>query len=447
MGDPERPVYQGAVAIDGDGSRVGFFRSGIDAPSSLLVRNVPRAHTRRVMRPDPDYRYGSYATGKIRSYGFKFPDFTPDGRYLVLGTAYRLVPEDRNRYLDVYRYDWTTKEFVLVSAGPDGRPGDSQSVAASISDDGNLVAFSSASTDLVPGDTNRTTDVFLRNVALATTTRVSVANDGAQAERAPVEGYDEHVYGASFNGAISGDGSRVAFASHADNLVPGDTNRAADAFVRDLTAGTTTRVSVTSTGEQLEPLEYSESASSFRDGVDDVELSGDGRIVVFQSHADGLVEDDHNANVDIFMHEIATGVTERVSEPTGGGDAYGEEARSCGTNGQCFGFIRSHTISISYDGDRVFFMSGGPHLTDVDRDGTSRAQDAFVHDRSTKVTQLVNRRRDGTWAGGVHEYGGMISADGRSVTYTSGARGIVRHDPHQGSDVFLQGLDDAAFGE
>lgn len=86
-------------------------------------------------------------------------------------------------------------------------------------------------------------------------------------------------------------------------------------------------------------------------------------------------------------------------------------------------------------------------MTDVDSDEGHRDQDAFVHDRSTKVTQLVNRRRDGGWAAGYHEYGGMISADGRWVAYTSGPRGIVRHDPHRGEDVFLQALDDAAFGE
>lgn len=447
MKDLERQVYQGAWAIDGDGSRVAFFRSGIDAASKLLVRNVTAGHTRTVARPHRGFDVMRVESGEVPSPGYKRPDFTPDGRYLVFATPYRLVPEDRNHYADVYRYDWAAKAFDLVSVTPDGRPGDSESVSASVSDDGNLVVFTSGSTDLVPDDTNRTADVFVRDMSGGTTTRVSVSSEGAQTNRSDAEGWHGDYYGASFNPAVSADGTRIAFVSHADNLVPEDTNRAADAFVRDLVAGTTTRVSVTSTGEQLEPLEYSESASSFRDGVDDVELSGDGNVVLFQSHADGLVEDDRNANVDVFTHEIATGVTERVSEPTGGGDAYGEEARSCGTNGQCFGFYASTTISISHDGDRVFFMSGAPHMTGVDDDRGGRARDAFVHDRSTKVTQLVNRRRDGTWAAGVHEYEGMISADGRCVAYTSKARGIVRRDPHRGSDVFLQCLDDAAFGE
>ena len=110
--------------------------------------------------------------------------------------------------------------------------------AAAISADGRYVTFDSSAANLVAGDTNGTHDVFVRDRAAGTTQRVSVAAGGGQAD-------DE-----SFAPSISADGRSVAFASFADNLVPGDTNGTTDVFVRDRTAGTTTRVSVRSDGGQ-----------------------------------------------------------------------------------------------------------------------------------------------------------------------------------------------------
>jgi hypothetical protein len=109
--------------------------------------------------------------------------------------------------------------------------------------------------------------------------------------------------------------------------------------VHDNGTGLTIRVSVSSNGDQLEPFVYSESATTYLDGVDHVDISGNGRVVVFESHANGLVDEDYNNNVDIFAHEIESGLTQRVSVATGGGDADRPEDRECGTNGQCFTFI------------------------------------------------------------------------------------------------------------
>ncbi|HEU4480417.1 MAG TPA: hypothetical protein VFS18_00905 [Actinomycetota bacterium] len=434
-----RYMYHTTNVVNGDGRLVAFYRSRKDDPAKLLIRNVAREHNRLIARPHEGYRWNDYSYGKVRAWGYKPPDFTPDGRYLVFATEYRLLGRDRNRYADVYRYDRKTKGYELVSVGLDLRPADSESVAPTISDDGRYVAFTSGATDIVPNDTNHASDVFVRDLELGITERASVSSDGSQAggptHRSP-----------SFGGSISGDGTRVAFISYGNDLVPDDTNRAPDAFVRDRNDGTTWRVSVTSSGEQLEPFEYCESASCYRDGVDQVDLSGNGEVVAFVSHANGLVEDDHNDNVDIFTHDIPTGVTDRVSEGTGGVEAYGEDARSCGNDGQCFGFIMSSDPSISYDGDRVFFLSGAPHMTDVDDDRDDDT-DAFVHDRSSRITQLVNRRPDGSYAPGHNMYPGQISSNGAWVVYSTDARRIAPGDREAGSDIFLQGLDDAAFGD
>jgi len=107
-----------------------------------------------------------------------------------------------------------------------------------ISDDGRFVVFQSTAPDLVPGDTNAATDVFVRDRVLGTTVRASVSSSGAQGS------------GNSEGPCVSGDGRYVAFHSVAADLAPGDTNGVQDAFVRDLAAGTTERVSIDSAGAQ-----------------------------------------------------------------------------------------------------------------------------------------------------------------------------------------------------
>ena len=112
--------------------------------------------------------------------------------------------------------------------------------APSISGDGRYVAFHSADSNLVPGDTNRTFDIFVHDRKTGRTTRVSVSSAGRQAN-------GENVGAPSF----SADGRYVAFNSLATNLVPGDTkdNDILDVFVRDLRAGTTTIASVGAAGQ------------------------------------------------------------------------------------------------------------------------------------------------------------------------------------------------------
>jgi hypothetical protein len=114
------------------------------------------------------------------------------------------------------------------------------SSAPSVSADGRYVAFASDATNLITGDTNGNRDVFVRDRATGATQRVSVSSNGAQGD-----------FASSFP-SISADGRYVAFESLAFNLVAGDTNSAADIFVRDREAGATGRVSVSSAGAQGE---------------------------------------------------------------------------------------------------------------------------------------------------------------------------------------------------
>src|SRR5204863_9518451 len=134
---------------------------------------------------------------------------------------------------------------------------------------GRYVAFESYASNLVPGDTNGFEDIFGRDLVLGTTERVDVTDTGGQSNSA------------SFEASISDDGRYVAFSSFASNLVPSDGNGSCDVFVRDRLLGTTTRVSVASSGAEGLP-------GSDGSGSQDDYISGDGSAVAFLSEAPNL---------------------------------------------------------------------------------------------------------------------------------------------------------------
>jgi len=182
---------------------------------------------------------------------------------------------------------WHVVERVSVAS--DGSQANGGSYDAAVNGDGRVVAFSSGADNLVSGDGNGRQDVFVHDRATGRTRRVSVASDGSQAN------------GGSHDAAVSGDGRVVAFFSGADNLVTGDSNDTADMFVHDRATGRTRRVSVASDGSQANGYSYGAA------------VSGDGRVVAFWSEADNLVTGDSNDTADMFVHDRATGRTERVS--------------------------------------------------------------------------------------------------------------------------------------
>ena len=159
------------------------------------------------------------------------------------------------------------------------------------------MAFASPASNLVSGDTNPSEDVFVRDTLANTTTRISVDSAGNQ------------TFGNSYSPSISANGRFVAFTSTASNLVPGDTNKTNDIFVRDLLTNTTTRVSVDSVGNQA------------NDASDRGSITPEGRFVVFYSFASNLVPGDTNNNIDIFVHDTLANTTTRVSVDSAGNQA------------------------------------------------------------------------------------------------------------------------------
>jgi hypothetical protein len=275
-----------------------------------------------------------------------------------------------------------------VSVDSAGGEADLDSWTAAISADGRFVAFSSDADNLVANDTNQKPDVFVRDRVTGATVRVSVDSNGNEADRA------------SNSVAISADGGCVAFTSHATNLVPGDANNANDVFVRDLVAGTTERVSVDSNGNEGDA-----------DSPGDVALSADGRFVAFQSNADNLVAIDGNHASDVFVHDRATGLTERVSVDSAGGEADSN----------------SVTASISGDGSLVAFGSDASNLVASD---TNQLHDVFLHDRASGVTERVSVDPAGQQLK-YESRAPVLSSDGRIVAWYGGGGANV-------NDVFAR---------
>ncbi len=208
-----------------------------------------------------------------------------DGRFVAFQNSMpNLVSHENTTWgSEILVHDRVTGTTERVSMSSAGEEADNYSFDPAISADGRFVAFQSWATNLVPGDTNDATDIYVHDRATGTTERVSVSSSGGQGDDA------------SFATTISADGRFVAFVSSATNLIPGDSNGKWDVFVRDRVNGTTERVSVASDGTE----------GNDDSGVTEVapSISADGRFVAFRSVATNLVSNDVNGVADVFVHD------------------------------------------------------------------------------------------------------------------------------------------------
>lgn len=381
------------------------------------------------------------------------PVLSSNGRYVAFASvASNLAPADFNGLQDIYVRDMDTGTTMRMSVSSAGVGGNSWSMSPAISGDGRLVAFTSNSSNLVSGDVNATEDIFVRDMTTNQTIRVSVSNDGVQGN------------GGSADPAMSADGRYVTFSSYSSNLVVGDTNGVSDVFVRDVTTDKTVRVSLSSHGEQGDLRSFSPAISangryvvfaSFAsnlvpgdlNGVDDIfmrdmttgetthisvssagvggdggsssaAISSDGRYVAFSSIASNLVSGDTNGKNDIFVRDTVTGHTSRVSVSSTGTQGNGE----------------SHWPTISADGRYVGFTSGSSNLIPGDTNGND---DVFVHDMATGRTTRVSESVTGAEG---HGAAGLpsLSADGRFVAFNSTAPNLVSGDTNGQQDIFVR---------
>lgn len=361
-----------------------------------------------------------------------------------------------------------TTQVSLSSGGEDGNAGASY---GTVSADGRFVAFQSVSDNLVTGDGNKRSDIFVRDIRRERTERVSVSSSGAEARDAtgvltPGAG--------SWTPAISGNGRYVAFVSSAPNLVPGDHNHALDVFVHDRDTGRTERVSVSSEGREgqrpdawrtwCHPVPHHEDPNRPLLGcwatglylLFGVSISSTGRYVLFASELEGIAPDaprctdpgngsltgdsqEHLpglvvAGVDtgffscrqIYLHDRRTHETTLVSRSSEGEAGAGD----------------SSSPFISPNGRWIVFASDASNLVQGDVSGF---RDVFVHDRLTGRTELASRNSRGEQgneqSGGATVRGhATISNDGRWVAFISNASNLAEGDENVVTDVFLRDL-------
>ena len=325
-----------------------------------------------------------------------------NGRFVVFeSAASNLVAGDTNGGFNLFRHDRETGQTVRVNVASGGVQVSALTQTggiASVSADGRRIAFSAFVGNLVPGDTNGAFDVFVHDADTLETVRISVANDGTQGSAN------------SLWPAMSGDGRYVAFESAATNLVAGDTNGAADIFVRDLELRQTFRVSLTASGGQA-------SGSSQTPKMPLV-----GGIVMFQSFATNLVPG-VTASGQLYARDFTAGTTSAISLPNGGGTP-NSSAR--------FALLGS---PVSADGRFVTFLSFASNLVAGDTNG---AVDVFIRDRVAGTTARVSVSGGGAQALDT-SFDASMSADGRFAGISAAAANLVTGDTNAASDVFAVG--------
>ncbi|MGD9763497.1 MAG: TolB family protein [Candidatus Binatia bacterium] len=335
-----------------------------------------------------------------------------DGRFAAFSSqATNLVPEPTNGLENVFVYDRVAGTMELISRGVDG-PADGASGFPRLSGDGRFVVFQSQARNLTADGDGPFTDIFLYDRTTGELRLVSASWNG------------EPTDGSSITPAISDDGRVVAFASRATNLVqePMLSGAFEQIFVRDLAAGRTELVSVSSD-------ERPANAISFLP-----DLTADGSQVAFKSEAFNLVPNDTNGWPDVFVRDRPAGTTQRVSV-----DDFGNESNGL-----------SGAPGISGDGRFVAFISFASNFVPDDGNGFS---DVYVYDRFppgrgqgliARVTVALDN--DGEPNAGVSDFPVGVSRDGRWIAFASASSNLVPNDLNNDFDAFLACNPFDAFG-
>jgi Tol biopolymer transport system component len=401
----------------------------IDAAALLNAQSVTISNGRVFFRQSEAQRARQQTTraslnfsgGESNGNGSFATAMSASGRSVAfLSYATNLIPGGTNGALHVFVRDLVAGVTDLVSVDSSGAQANGNSNTTAISADGRYVAFGSSATNLVPGDTNVADDIFVHDRCISNGSFVPVCAPTTELASVGFLGQGDDASG---NPAISADGRYVAFYSNATNLVPNDGNGVTDVFVHDRLTGDTERVSVDSAG-----VEGNFASGTL--GFSGVAISADGRYVAFESTATNLDPPDANGvSSDVFVRDrclssgtpiaSCTPTTKRVTV-----DSTGSQSNSA-----------SAVPSMSADGRYVAFSSIATNLVPGDMNG---AEDIFVHDRLTGVTERVSVDSVGREANqGSSMSMFAMSADGRYVAFDTSATNLVPGDTNTKNDIFV----------
>ena len=342
-----------ASAITPDRRYVAFASSAdnlvpgdTNAAFDVFVRDRLRGATERVSVGP----LGVEGDGDSGLSTFRAVDISADGRYVAfVSTASNFAPVvDTNGNEDVFIHDRRTGTTELVSVGLDGTA--QSGSEPSISTDGRFVSFTSFGDQLVAGDTNFASDIFVRDRLAGTTERVSVTSAGAEVSQG------------SFVSALSASGQFVAFNSFSGDFISGDRNDAVDVFVHDRQTGATEGIS---TRTACDPTIGDICGNSLLGSI-----SRNGRFVGFESAMQNLVQGDNDFFSDAFVADRQTGRLRLVSQS------------SAGVKGNDDSFAPL----VSADGRYVVFSSRAGNLV---RKDSNQQQDVFRRDVLQNVTERI----------------------------------------------------------
>jgi Tol biopolymer transport system component len=321
-----------------------------------------------------------------------------DGRYVVFqSNATNLLGpgNDTDGVTDIFVYDRTLDTIELISGVSGLAVADGNSTSPVISADGQYVAFQSTATNLVGGDTNSVSDIFVYDRTLDVMQRVSVSTLGVEADTSAT------------TASISADGRYVAFVSAATTLVATDTNGFHDVFVYDRDQSTLEIVSVDGSGNEVNNLSTSEPI-----------IAADGSYVAYVSGATNIVAGDTEGIQDVFFYNRGTGVSGRASKSDAG---IGENANP-------------QEPAISSQGYFVAFSTPATNLIGNDFNSGS---DVYVYNRVANTIKRISVDAAGNEVSGGNAVQPSISADGRFIVFTSGQNNLAPGDVASLFDIFI----------
>jgi dipeptidyl aminopeptidase/acylaminoacyl peptidase len=405
------------------------------------------------------------------------PSFSGDGQLVAFESSdAKIVPRDPNRSLDVFVRNIGSNSTELISVRDNALPSNSANAPNTLSlfsasSDGRFVAFSTDAENVLPNDTNGCRDVIVRDLLIGTNLLVS-----ANTNNLPANNF-------STGPVISGDGRFVAFTSTANNLVPGDSNKALDVFVRDMQTGLSTLISVNagSTGpgnkDSFSPL-----------------ISTDGRFVLFHSAATDLAPGSFAGGDNLFLRDRQSGTTTPLTAggvffaamtPDGRYIAFNgflststlgalplyvwdtQSATRIYTNSSTVG-SGVHGLALSPDGRKLVYDTNGTlyvvdpvansgsapliatgyrvpfHFTADSRffvasfiNGAAGSNQVYLVDVQAGTNLLITRKFNSSLPANANSDSPDISADGRFIAYRSAATDILPADTIGVPDIFL----------
>ncbi|MFG1211195.1 VCBS domain-containing protein [Xanthobacter flavus] len=389
----------------------------------------------------------SVSTSGQQGYGSSFgPTVSADGREVAFASASTLTGVGYSGQNQIFVKDLSTGAVTLVSANASGTAGNQDtpsifSVAdVAISPDGHKVAFVSSASNLIPGDTNGTDDVFVKDLVTGAITRVSTTSSGAEINAwsgRPVfspdgtkvafesgaldltgdtngsglyvkdlitgtttqvltNAPDAYAHTSAFNPAFSSDGTKIAFAAFGNESGPNIVGGSMCVFVKDLTTGDVTYVSAASAHE-IRPV-----------------FSPDGTKIAFISGDSSVFPGGETGGTHLYVKDLQTGEITRVSSPDG--------LPNNGTVGDQFAF--------SADGNKIVFSSSESTMPG----NTNGASNIFVADLETGAITKVAANTAGISAGLA------FTPDGAHVIFASDATNLVANDTNNASDVFMASI-------